>query len=723
MPGARVVFGKVVAATNGSPIAGAAVSVTPGGAGGTTDANGGFEIESKHGAFVRCAVRAPGVGVALGPWLPFGTGERLDAGTFRIEPRAGLVGRVVDPGGAPVAEADVSVVREGPASEEWEALLGAFGFQVTGDDGRFSFEGLDDAPYRLSVTVYDPTADDDSRRTMEHVRAGGDEIVFVIPFARKRVRGTIAVSVTLPDGRPLPWGTLRCSAGGSYESAPIRAGQGSATIDGPGPARVVINDAWDDNNMPLPYRPAFLHDVIPRNEPYAIVLEPGETIDALVTTLDGAPMKAAVTFWPHRLDDRSIPHEVLYGNSVECGADGRCRSPGLPPGEYSLTAACNGYAGVRPYVVARTGAKDVRIEMRRAGRIRLLVVAPEGQVLGGGSFTLLAPTSAGHVDGGTSTVSCGNSKTSSFEVAFDGLREGDVYRVRGSVAGRGFGRYTPFELDVVAGDGRPVEVRVRPGRMLVGRVTREGRGPVAAAEVRVRLPLPPGQDENQHWSADHGQPSAVSGLDGRFELLGVPDGAFWLSCVADGLAQPGGPRVVAPSDHEIEIRLVPALEVSGRVVGDPPLDFRMDWIPAQLAGEAASIPRDYEFSGADGFFALRGLPPGRVRLDGWRPSGEDDDRYVQAEGLEAGATDLRLTILRGCRIEGTVKDRDGQQVVMATVVVEAPWGVRRAITDEQGRFALRALPPGRHLLRVRTAQGVGDPVPVDAPGPPVNLVR
>jgi hypothetical protein len=714
----RIIFGRVVDASTGGPIVGASVSVLPRGDDGETDAQGVFEIQGWHGDLVRCAVRVAGVGTALGPWLPFETGDRLDAGTLRIEARPRIAGRVVDPSGAPVAAADVRLEREGPVSEEWETLLGEFGYQTTEDDGRFSFEGLDDGFFRLSVSVYDAVANDDPRRTKEHVRAG-EEIVFVVQSPHKPIHGTLAVTVTLPDGRLLPSGLLHVASPVSRGSMLISEGRGVVTFDTALPTTICVACPRDENGVPLPYRPQFLRDVVPREEPYAIVLKPGETIDGVVTSADGMPVKAVVSLVPSGLDDVAALRDI----SIECGDDGRFRSPGLVPGEYRLLAACNGYFGVRPWVTARAGATGVTIEMRRAARIQLRVVAPEGQALDGGTFTLLTPGPAGYTEGGTAAVSAGrNSMSQFFEIPFDGLREGEVYRVRGSVSGRGVGRYAPFEIDAVAGDGKPVEVKLSPGRTLAGRVVREGGAPVAAAQVRVRVPLPSGQDETAHWSADHGQANAFSGHDGRFELRGVPDSAFWLTCAAPGLAEKMALNV-GSHERDIEIVLAPALEISGHIAGDAPLDFRIDWVPTDLAGEAVAIQRELVHSGADGFFAIRGLPKGTLRLDGWRPWDEDDDRYVQAEGVEAGASDLRLRVVAGARIEGTVKDRDGEPLHMAAVVVEAPWGTRRTTTDAEGRFVLRALPPGRHAVRVRTAQGLGEPTPVDAPGPPVHLTR
>jgi hypothetical protein len=381
---------------------------------------------------------------------------------------------------------------------------------------------------------------------------------------------------------------------------------------------------------------------------------------------------------------------------------------------------CHGYVPVPPLVVARTGEDDVRLVMHRAGDVRLRLVAPDGDVIGGGVFTLFRPSPAGYVQAGTWSVSVGGSSISStLETSHAGQREGEVHRVRGSVAGRGYGRYAPFEVDVVAGDAEPTEVRLERGRALLGRVARIDSSPVAGATVRIRLPRSATVDAIAHWSADHGQPSALSGVDGRFELRGIPQGVTWVTCEATGLAQRGGPRRVDPADREVEIVLAPALELAGRLVGEPPLDFRVEWSPADLAGDAATIADDPAFAGADGFFVLRGLADGAIRLQAWRPWDENDDRYALADDVRAGTSGVQLRVVQGARIEGALRDPAGKPLIQATVLLDAPWGTRRAMTDPEGRFLLHALPPGRYTLRAITDERV----PVDAPGPPVTLVR
>jgi hypothetical protein len=367
--------------------------------------------------------------------------------------------------------------------------------------------------------------------------------------------------------------------------------------------------------------------------------------------------------------------------------------------------------------VARTGEDDVRLVLRRAARIRLEIVAPEGETVERGSLFLLRPGPQGYVEVRTSSVSRPASRA--LETGFGTLGEGELFRVLGVVFHRAGGRYAPFAVDVVAGDGEPTRVHLEPGRALRGLVAREDGRPVAGAQLRVRAPRQPGVADAFHFMVEHGHASSPSGPDGQFELRGIPADVAWITCEAPGLAQRGGPLRVDPADREVGIVMTSAREVSGRVVGDAPLDFQVEWRSVELAGDAGAIALDSVFAGADGFFAFRDLGPGAIRIDAWRPWDREDDRYAQLDAVRAGTTGLRLPAVQGTHIEGFVRDAVGDPVPDAVALLDAPWGTRRGKTDVEGRFVLNAVPPGRHVLHVVTAE----PVVVDAPGPPVNLVR
>ncbi|WP_164021186.1 carboxypeptidase regulatory-like domain-containing protein [Pyxidicoccus trucidator] len=147
--------------------------------------------------------------------------------------------------------------------------------------------------------------------------------------------------------------------------------------------------------------------------------------------------------------------------------------------------------------------------------------------------------------------------------------------------------------------------------------------------------------------------------------------------------------------------------------------------PIASAGVQAEYPRGQRLPGAeagdvseamtdaDGRFLLEHLPPGRY------------DVYAAILGrmsttlsnVEAGRRDLVLTLARGARLTGRVRDERGAPVASFQLELqlhrgplEREGGAALTVVDPEGRFTVEGLAPGTYTLRV-AAHGLAPAAP------------
>ena len=162
--------------------------------------------------------------------------------------------------------------------------------------------------------------------------------------------------------------------------------------------------------------------------------------------------------------------------------------------------------------------------------------------------------------------------------------------------------------------------------------------------------------------------------------------------------------LIGREDLDLELRV--ASIVKGRVVGpdgSPVAGVRVLSGLSQL-NELGLLARDRRVlavSDEQGMYTIRGLAPGDVRLF----FEKDDFAYAQklatASMEEVDQGDMIL------RKPGTISGRvtQGPDPVAGALVsvVQSVSTLSRAITDTDGRFTLRGLPDGNHLVRVKFA--------------------
>jgi hypothetical protein len=318
--------------------------------------------------------------------------------------------------------------------------------------------------------------------------------------------------------------------------------------------------------------------------------------------------------------------------------------------------------------------------------------------------------------------------------------EGPGCELRSDEAGRFSVQGLSAEVVTVAAqvEGRPAVLReVQPGERFVELRLSEG------GRVRFRLaglPAPPGEVavfviEGGALLAGAG---ALAGDDGCFESTELPARTGSLFVVGAGLVPLEVPGVTTLGGRAVDVGTLKARQgerLRGRVLGESGESV------AGLGVSARSLEPERPTHvlmaplGAvtceDGTFELGGLPPGRFRVEVLRdePAGLAFAELEVVEGVTAEAT-LRF------RAPGAADGRvvqGGRPVIGALVITGEPSVARAASTDEEGRFDLDGLPPGRYELsallptpaatvysttRCEVAPGCVTPVELELPSGP-----
>ena len=303
-----------------------------------------------------------------------------------------------------------------------------------------------------------------------------------------------------------------------------------------------------------------------------------------------------------------------------------------------------------------------------------------------------------------------------------------------------FSRWPPpgnMWAEVKADETTEVTCALKRGGIVRGIVKSDAGEPIAGAEVTLM---------GTGWAAMGsmwiGTPSAMSGADGSYELVGVNPGTYSLMAYADGFSPPGGEEGVqveigeGGGDVTRDLELISAGAVTG-VVKDPngePIagaNIRIRAGPTEGGGGRGNrrfgrnMARQLLTSGATP--ADRTDDEGRFRLTGigtdtmWVVYAESDE-YISGESkpfkLSAGdVKEVEITMMVGGSLRGVVVDDQGQRLAGARVQVGRlsedllgkkrlnGWEARRALgsevytTDEEGRFFAPNLKPGRQLVR------------------------
>ncbi len=462
----------------------------------------------------------------------------------------------------------------------------------------------------------------------------------------------------------------------------------------------------------------------------------------------GAPLsKARVTMF-------QVDREGRQRLAATTDTGGKFIIENVEPGRYRLMASRNRYAnaqygerspgtaGTTVTVVAKQHLKDLAIALLPAAVVTGRVVDEDGEPVPYAQVNVLKYR---YIRGKRELVPAGggvNMTNDLGEYRLFGIAPGKYYvsvsyRDRG-FAGGGAGPddeedstypslYYPGVLD--PGQTQPIVLRAGEERSgmdfrltraravrIRGTVSAEG-GPLPG-EVFVSL-----APRNGGFRGFGGRRfDSVDTRTGEFELKGLLPGSYVVTAMTRGREArlfARYPVEVGNSDVDgVNLVLGPGLQINGklRFESDPPTGTTLEDVRVMLRPKETMFGGGGERAGEDGSFSIDGLAPSKYTVsvsglppDGYLKEAAYGDQDVLASGLDleqGGGASLALVVsLKGGRVDGTVKDKDGKPSPGATVAL-VPEESRRdredlyrsATTDQYGQFTLRGIAPGEYKL-------------------------
>ena len=588
------------------PFSGFLLAAGPSDDGVTTDDEGRFRIgglpddggpKAVHAVVL---ARAPGVGEGLLAWTP-----DLRDPVVVLRPRASLQGRVLDPEGAPVADALVRARLEaregwGDWDDSWETRTDA--------EGSFRFDDLPPEPLRVlaeagarrsAELAVDPTRPGATLElrlgpaaglTLRFVDAAGLPVPGVeVRLARPHAGRTEKVQIVFDDADEVP--LTDASAPDAEPRVSDEEGRAHWPVlaDGQWTARAVAPDGTTFVH-PFTRGTGLQEEVVLVPEPGFLVVE---ATDSAGEPVVGLELTAAA------VDAADL------SRTATTDAVGRAAFPPLAPGAWELRHRAEAEDGGGAMIFFRDPTEEgepidappvERLDVR-AGEVlvhRLVLdalaqpvvrVVRHGTGVPGVRVKVRRPGSdAGVWDGGA-----GRHLTDGHgEVVLPPLRPG-----RWEVVATPPGEAPPTSVEVDLGPGRH-EVEVRLSGAVVEGVVSDGSGPVAGAEVSLSPWQPPSEDEDGgaqgiamitvvgadggiHMRTVTAGPSRTtirSDAGGRWRFEDVPPGRWQVTAEAPGRAPAASDPVVVERDGTVEVpplALPPGAVVRGRVRGWTPL--------------------------------------------------------------------------------------------------------------------------------------------------------
>jgi Carboxypeptidase regulatory-like domain len=755
-PGGVRLSGYVIDGT-GAPVAGAevsaelergvvdrALSTTPRGAPGSGGSGAGSAGGAgAGGAGAGSAAGGAGAGSAGAGGVGVGGAGAGSAGTGSAGTGSTSVGPIASAGG-PIARGVAAATGDGSGA----GSAGAPAVSVapaTGDDGRFSLEGLDPGRYRLRVTGaglvpaevrYVPVPSDEVRIVISRqvqvdgvVTDGGDPVPNVTVGLRgEAIGGEIETRTDekgefhfpeLPEGRyqvyawqgALAARAVRINRLGSGPFPPVELRLEPAAIvvgrvidrdEGTGLVAAVELRPTGDDQAPRFARTGedgmFRIEGVPHGRWIADAFAPGYTSPGGVEIDAGRGVPELALVRGATIEGRVLDGQ---GNPIEGAAVRALTGEGEAGQELSaeidrdrLRRYSGRMAAAAPSSIVLPTDDPTFIPRGELG----VTVGPIPPIPPPGAQVARAATidpSVAALVGEPAPLPIDPARQSIWTTGPDGR-----YRIRGLAKGKtsvlavaaGFAEGRSREVVLAASQiVTDVDIILSPGTMLVGRVTNQHKVPVVGAEVKVQPEV--------------GAPlQAFTDADGTYRL-GPVSGGVEITVTAFG--------------HDEARRKATLPPATGREPAEHREDFVLAVADATLAGlledaaGAAVSGAQIEVVGgagegrgavaaADGTFSIDMLPAGPLRVRVRHP----DYPMVEldATATAGGKTTARLKLPLGGAVEGALlDDHSGEPLGGLTIEAVGPRGVTaEATTETNGYWRLGPLVPGRWRLAVKT---------------------
>jgi len=547
---------------------------------------------------------------------------------LRMVPGTPLPGRVVDTLGEPVAGATVWLI--GP-SKLWAAYA-ALEKVSTDASGAFRFPGL---PPVTSFTVR--VMSGNARLDAQIERDKANEIV--LPAS-----ASIAGRVLWPAKPPnVTWYLTVSPAEGRNRRIRVIGADGHFEINGLPAGRTTLRvlDGFKEGSGT-----AYDAVLTPDQRVTGVELRPEAllTIEGTVVGEDGRPRSG-------REVGVSAADGAARGFTARTDVEGRFRLGLLPEGTYTVSAE-----GVSEPATVRAGTADVRLVVDQVKPLLSgTVLLPDGSPLPRGTVSVLMSREANNTSWYGSGVSAGSFQyecppgTESIEIIM-----GDAF----DAAGRPVS-VRPYSATVPV--GKPVTIRLEAARSISGIVVTEqgvGVSGVRLMSWATSGRREPGRSPNLH---------VLSDSEGRFELVGLEDGATIQVRVREAPAGFVRPALLDVGPKETSVRIVlrgGGGTVAGRVEDAEGKPIAGVYVRGKFADAQVGAT-----SRSDGGFELKGVPL-RVRgaveaLPQW---GDHPYQPATVEGVEAGQREVVIKLGMGNVVEGVIGGSDVEGLGIAFFV-------------------------------------------------------
>ncbi|HEY5925706.1 MAG TPA: carboxypeptidase regulatory-like domain-containing protein [Kofleriaceae bacterium] len=507
------ISGRVTKKADGSPIAGAVVSIAYAELGAdissvkkptllaTTDDKGAWIAKDVPPGDYMLAATAKGMLPGSRDKLVVASGEQRSGIDFALDAGGTSIrGTVSDVLGGPIASARITAKRD-----SWSMTADAELVTLSGVDGTYELS-VADGEYRMSA------AHDDYTRSTESVEVEGKPVTVdftLIPG------GVIRGQVVARDTRkPVPGALVSVDAGRQN----FRSGDITAMADADGQ---FIVRGLSSGNASITARGRGYASA----QPTPVQLGIGEQVDDIIVLVDGAfsisgrvvrkGTKEGIA--GARLGAFSMGNGA-QGEALEpSDADGAFEIPGLRPGSYMMFAGAEGSMleiGKNVDIVDRD-VTDVIVELGAgvtlSGRVDPAMVATvslelEGEIGITNMFEMVKAAMCRGQSEANGTFTLKNAPPGKFKlraVAKDGTS--------GSIA-----------LTVAAVDQSGLVVPITPRASIAGRVVDTSGKPVPGFDVIAE----PDEERKQSFSMGNLKENATSGADGSFKIVGLEPGKY-----------------------------------------------------------------------------------------------------------------------------------------------------------------------------------------------------
>ncbi|HKD99428.1 MAG TPA: carboxypeptidase regulatory-like domain-containing protein, partial [Planctomycetota bacterium] len=631
-----------------------------------------------------------------------------------------LAGRVVDPKGAPLADAALLVTSDPSKTDRPKGWRGTWEHGTTEADGTFRIAGLGDAPWVVTATL-----DDVGTAKKEGVAAGTRDLEIVIAPA-----GIAGRAVDAATAKPIA--SFRAFARRSNQPTYQVPERLSETAFSSGDGRFEIRGL-----APGRYFPFLEGDGYAETRGPEIEVKAGEIANAGDLKVDGAStLRGRVVEAANGEPVVNASVEAIHegGNAMTRGvsaftsADGTFEVRAVRTGRVRAVAwkenraeAQSPIVEVRPGVVADAGV----LALRAGGAIEGAALGAGGAPMAGGRAHAVFVSDASARPLRRSYVEAPLDDDGSFRL--DGLAAGawDVTaqpRAADDDRLKSVQRAIHATATVEEGRTTRIEFPLSPsgGCLVRGRVVRAGNG-VAGVGVRIELDAPDGRRKRD---AERDL-SASTDKDGRFSIEHVPAGsgqAVMGTSRGIGDFTTHRQKLTIPDAPETEIELVLPTEatIAGRVTttGDerPLADIP---ISAWQSGAGGSSSHAMRTTNPDGGYRIAGVPPGRYRVTAGGPAvyvagGSDspsedfstDSKEVDVADGATATLDFALEV--GARAIVEVVSHDGTPVAHSVVslIPIGEGGAKKmacgGVTNDLGVARVRGVPPGTWAARAES---------------------